>query len=318
MMEHLDVFAQAASWAAQGHRVALAIVTETWGSAPLPEGSALIVRDDGLFMGAVSAGCVEGAMIRAALEALSNPDARLSLHRFGVSSADDPWSAGLACGGELEIALEPRADGASFEAIVEALTHQRSATLHLRPDASPQLSLTPPPPGSPVVTRDDHQVQLNLSPPARLILIGAVHIAQRLTQLSAPLGLSTIIIDPRQSFAAPARHLGARLEPRWPQEVLPTLNIGPQDALIALSHDPKIDDPALLHALTTPASYIGALGSKRTHAARLSRLQEQGAAPQALARIRGPVGLSIGARGAAEIAISILADLIQTKRLPPT
>ncbi|HKD46656.1 MAG TPA: XdhC family protein [Rhizomicrobium sp.] len=152
------------------------------------------------------------------------------------------------------------------------------------------------------------------NPPLELVLIGAVHIAQPLAAMAGLAGYAIRVIDPRTAFATEARFPGVKLSCDWPAEALAKQPLGPRSALVVLAHDPKIDDPALEVALVSDAFYVGALGSKKTHAARLERLQARGFSPDSLARIHGPVGLTIGARSPAEIALSILAQMTQTLR----
>ncbi len=151
-------------------------------------------------------------------------------------------------------------------------------------------------------------------PPWRLILVGAVHIAQSLAPMAAAFGIEPVVVDPRSSFATVERFPGISLRHDWPDEGLAALAPDSTTALVVLSHDPKLDDPALLAGLRTDAFYIGALGSKRSHAARLGRLREAGVAEGALGRIRGPVGLAIGAVTTEEIALSILAEIVAVRR----
>lgn len=152
-------------------------------------------------------------------------------------------------------------------------------------------------------------------PPPRLVVTGAVHISQELAPMAARLGYDVTIIDPRTAFATPERFAGVRLLAEWPDKVLPALKIDAHTAFAALTHDPKIDDPALLHALSKECFYIGALGSKKTHASRLERLKSQGATAAQLTRIHAPIGLAIGAVSPAEIAVSILAEITARLRL---
>jgi xanthine dehydrogenase accessory factor len=152
------------------------------------------------------------------------------------------------------------------------------------------------------------------NPPPRVFLVGAVHIAQALAPMAALAGYGVSVIDPRRSFATDARFPGLALSHDWPDEAMAALGLDSRTAVVTLTHDPKLDDPALAAALRSPAFYIGALGSKRTHAARLSRLAEAGFSPAELARIHGPVGLSIGALSPAEIAVSILAQITAVRR----
>lgn len=152
------------------------------------------------------------------------------------------------------------------------------------------------------------------NPPLELVLVGAVHIAQPLAEMARLAGYRVRIIDPRTAFATEARFPGTALSHDWPDQALAKTPLGRRSALVVLAHDPKIDDPALEAALKSPAFYIGALGSKKTHAARLERLQARGFPPTELARIKGPVGLAIGAKSPGEIALSILAQMTETLR----
>jgi xanthine dehydrogenase accessory factor len=153
------------------------------------------------------------------------------------------------------------------------------------------------------------------NPPLRLIMVGAVHIAQSVIPIAQLAGYDVIVIDPRGAFATSARFPGVTLHAEWPDEIIPKLGLDGRTAMIALTHDPKIDDPALTAAIKSPVFYIGALGSKKTHASRCERLLAKGASPEELKRINGPIGLDIGAKGPAEIAISIMAQMTQALRL---
>lgn len=160
----------------------------------------------------------------------------------------------------------------------------------------------------------DHFVNIH-NPPLRLVIIGAVHIAQAIIPMAQLAGYDVVVIDPRGAFATGARFPGVALHVEWPDEIIPQIALDARTAMMALTHDPKIDDPALFAALKSDVFYIGALGSKKTQAARVARLMERGFTDSGIARIHGPIGLSIGAKGAAEIAISIMADITRTLRL---
>lgn len=152
------------------------------------------------------------------------------------------------------------------------------------------------------------------NPPPRLIVVGAVHIGQALVPMAVPLGFGVTVVDPRRAFASDERFPDVAVSTEWPDDALDALRPDARSAIVTLTHDPKLDDPALDRALKSPAFYIGALGSRKTHAARLGRLRELGHGEDALARIRGPVGLNIAAVTAPEIALSILADIIAVRR----
>jgi xanthine dehydrogenase accessory factor len=155
------------------------------------------------------------------------------------------------------------------------------------------------------------------APTARLVIIGAVHISQALAPIAQSLGYDVTVVDPRTAFASPERFPDVPLIAEWPDEALPPLNIDPYTAFVALTHDPKIDDPALLHAFQRECFYIGALGSRKTHGKRAERLMGQGAKESDIARIHAPIGLAIGAVSPSEIAVSIMAEITAQLRLPP-
>jgi len=324
----------AARWRVEGRRVALATVVRTWGSSPRPVGSQLAADDAGTFVGSVSGGCVESAVIAEARAILKGAPARLL--GFGVSD-EQAWEVGLACGGKVEIfvqsiagqeellavlrrvraARKPAlvaidlADGRS--ALVAEGEHAGDAALRasLAGDAARALAQEQ----SCVIERDGRHYFLQVfAPPRKLALVGAVHIAQSLIPMAVAAGYDVTVIDPRSAFAAESRFPGVTMTHEWPGAALAAFAPDRRSAVITLTHDPKLDDPALAAALRSDAFYIGALGSRKTHAARLSRLKEQGFGDAELARIHGPVGLSIGAVSPAEIAVSILADLTQALR----
>ncbi len=335
-----QVLQTAVAWLDEGRQIAIASVIETWGSAPRPVGSQLVIDAGGAFEGSVSGGCIEGAVIQEAVAAIR--DGKRRFLTFGVSN-DMAWEVGLACGGTIRIMVEAVAESGGealppslLRTIAAAPGEGRSAALITCTD-HPGHELVYPLEAereeSPlhiaareavtadkarIVTLDDEEVFINIfNPPLRMIIVGAVHIAQDLVPMARIGGYETIVVDPRRSFATEARFPDTRLETDWPDEVLQALRIDHRTAVVTLSHDPKIDDPALIVAVSSPAFYIGALGSTRTHAKRLARLREGGMSEAAIARIHSPVGLDIGARSPAEIAVSILAETIRNLRKGP-
>ncbi len=322
---------QAAHWRAEGHGVALATVVRTWGSSPRPAGSQLAVSDDGAFVGSVSGGCIEGAVIHEALAAMNDGAPRLL--EFGVTS-EMAWEVGLACGGQVQVFVD-RANAGLLDELRAARRAKRPVVLVTRlPDGAQRL-LDPreaaPEGVSPALfdaaqlaaardetsTVEEDGATLFLqpfNPPLRLILIGAVHIAQPLARMAALAGFATVVVDPRRAFATDDRFPGVERSTAWPDEALTVLAPDGRTAVVTLTHDPKLDDPALDVALRSSAFYIGCLGSGKTHAARLERLARRGFTAADLARLHGPVGLRINARSPAEIAISILAEIIQQLR----
>ena len=299
----------AAGWARAGHQVAIATVIETWGSAPRRKGSHLAIRDDGLFEGSVSGGCVEGDVIT---EALALLEASAASHRLDYGVADETaWQVGLACGGRISVLVQRLSDAGFAPALVDRLTAAAAA-------GEPVSLATDLATGA---TRegDAGDVINHWPPPRRLAIIGAVHIAQALVPLALGLGIDVTVIDPRGLFAAPARFggenehdqrfVGLDLDRRWPDEALAEWRPNAASAIVALTHDPKLDDVALTAALRSPAFYIAALGSRKNHAKRCERLAEFGFDTANLARLHGPAGLAIGAADPAEIALSIAAEL---------
>lgn len=333
-----DPLEVALAWSKEGRGVALATVIQTWGSAPQPVGSRLAIDSAQNFEGSVSGGCVEGSVISEASEVLETGESRILT--FGVSD-ETAFEAGLACGGTIRIFLESiggekgAGNAALYAGVADARAARRPAIMTTRlEDGSHQLL----DPGdidaqapladimlqalsrgqSQIVDSAEGEIFLEVHSPAlRLVIIGAVHIAQYLEPMAAAAGYAVTIIDPRQAFATPERFPAARLFPEWPDDVLPDFDLDARTAMLALTHDPKIDDVALKLALGSDCFYIGALGSKRTHAARIERLRDAGFSDALIARIHAPVGLAIGARGPAEIAISIVAELVAALRLAP-
>ncbi|MEZ0494749.1 XdhC family protein [Sphingomonas sp. IW22] len=303
MNDNDRVIAAAREWA--GAPMALATVVSTWGSAPRPRGSHMLVHADGRFEGSVSGGCVENDIIATAAQVIGGAPAVLK--RYGVEDAA-AWEVGLPCGGEIAVLVQPVAahgfDPELFERIAEARGAGRS--LSVSTDLGSGQSSLRPVEGAAFVNRYD--------PPRRLLIVGAVQIAQSLVGLAVPLGIQTIVIDPRERFLTAERFPGVTLDDRWPDEAIEALGPSRTSAVVTLSHDPKIDDPALIAALAAPTGYVAALGSRRSHAARLERLTAMGVSEDQCARIDAPAGLAIGAIGPAEIALSIAAAMVQAWR----
>ena len=321
-----DPLAAAAGWLHDARKVALATVTRTWGSAPRPEGSQMAIRDDGAFSGSVSGGCVEGAVIGEAENALR--DGKPRNLKFGVSN-EDAWAVGLACGGTIEVHVAPLLAQPQQSALAE-LKHARDAqqAVVLATDLSSGESVLRYPgtgggdalaDAARLQARRDRSTSVEIggrnwfltvfNPPLDLAIIGAVHIAQPLARMAALADYAVRVIDPRSAFATGERFPGVMLSLDWPDEALAARPPGPRSAIVALTHDPKLDDPGLSAALKSEAFYIGALGSRTTHAKRLERLKAKGFSDAELARIRGPIGLDIGARSPAEIAVAVLAQM---------
>lgn len=315
----------ALAWHRAGQGAALATVIETWGSAPRQAGSQLAVSGSGEMLGSVSGGCVEGAVIAEALDALADRKPRILT--FGVSD-ETAFAVGLACGGTIRVLVEPVGDGpaALSEPLLADLVAARAAPRALavvtRPDT---WSRTLVPPGQDPATdarfrsdrsgmEDDGRFIAIHNPPLRLILVGAVHIAQPLLAIARTCGYAPTLIDPRAAFGSETRFPGETILDDWPDEALEKLAPDARTAIVTLTHDPKLDDPAIRFALRSPAFYLGCLGSTRTHAKRVDRLTAEGFTPDQIARIHAPVGLDIGAKTPAEIAVSVMAQITETLR----
>ncbi|WP_210358161.1 XdhC family protein [Sphingomonas beigongshangi] len=301
MAENDSVIAAARNWA--GEPMALATVVSTWGSAPRPRGSHMLVHADGRFEGSVSGGCVESDILQTAADVIAG--APFQVKRYGVADAS-AWEVGLPCGGEIAVMVQPVTaagfDPELFDRIADARTEGRALTV-TTDLATGHSDLRPQETGEVFVNRYD--------PPRRLLIVGAVQIAQALARLSTTLGIETVVIDPRARFLTEERFPGTTLDDRWPDEAVAAWRPGPATAVVTLSHDIKIDDPALTAALASDAAYVGALGSRKSHAARRTRLAEAGLDSVQIDRIDGPVGIDIGAIGPSEIALSIAAAMVK-------
>lgn len=300
MAENDSVLSAARAW--KGEKLAIATVVSTWGSAPRPRGSHMLVHADGRFEGSVSGGCVESDILQTAAEVIAG--APFQVKRYGVADAA-AWEVGLPCGGEIAVMVQRVSaegfDPELFDRIAEAREDGRSLTV-TTDLATGHSDLRPVETGEIFANRYD--------PPRRLLIVGAVQIAQSLAALAATLGIATVVIDPRGRFLTEERFPGVTLDDRWPDEAIAAWRPGPATAVVTLSHDIKIDDPALIATLASDAAYVGALGSRRSHAARRERLAAAGLSAAAIDRIDGPVGIDIGAIGPSEIALSIAAAMV--------
>jgi len=317
-MDRFDNIPETAlAWHRAGKGAALATVVGTWGSAPRRVGSQLAISGKGEIAGSVSGGCVEGAVVVEALDAIEA--GKPVLLEYGVSDGD-AFAVGLACGGTIRVLVEP-VGSVIPEVLLADLVAARAAREAVAYVTGPRGRR---------LEREGHDARFRMdrsglmedgetfvaihNPPLRLIVVGAVHIAQALVPMARVAGFDPVVIDPRESFATEARFPGTRLLHDWPDEAVATIGLDARTALVLLTHDPKLDDPALIAALGAGVFYIGALGSTRTHAKRVARLEAAGFGGEEIARIHGPVGLDIGAAGPAEIAVSILAEMIGVLR----
>lgn len=313
MLKELSI---ATSWLRTGHNVALALVTKTWGSAPRREGSLMIVHPDGHFEGSVSGGCIEADVVTEASILAKTGGIKPLHYTVGRESA---WNVGLACGGEIDILLVAlsaehldmlenclklaRDDRHTCQLVINtADTANANIEWHTGGDNI-----------SPVVSKAEDTVTLTIKPKPRLIIVGAVHIAKFLCEAAAACGHEVTLIDPRGLFTVGRDFTAAQIIEDWPDEYFEKTPLDSNSALVTLTHDPKLDDAALRHALKTDAYYIGSLGSRKTHAERLDRLRDAFTESD-LERIHGPVGLNIGAATPDEIAVSVMAEIIAVVR----
>lgn len=337
-----EVIADIDRW--QGQPVALATVIETWGSAPRKVGAKMALTPAGEMAGSVSGGCVEGAVFAAGVETLESGQPQLLT--FGVTD-ETAWDVGLACGGNIRVFVEPLAPplyavlrnltlvdeglaaatviagpaawlgqkvvwgpaGVAFDNLPAALREQAlpAAQQALAQGRSRRLSLTQPQPCELFVEA--------ILPLPTLIMVGGVHIAIALTHMARALGYRTIVIDPRRAFGSAARFPHAdQLIQAWPDRALSQVKLNQSTAVAMLTHDPKIDDPALKIVLPSAAFYVGALGSQATQTKRRQRLADAGIPAHLINRIRGPIGLDINAQTPEEIALSIMAEIVAARR----
>ncbi|MBQ1498343.1 MAG: XdhC family protein [Sphingomonas sp.] len=298
MADNDSVLAAARAW--KGEPLALATVVSTWGSAPRPPGSHMLVHRDGRFEGSVSGGCVEADILQTAAEVIAGAPA--VVRQYGVA---DPaaWEVGLPCGGEIAVLVQPVSAEGFPPGLFDAIDAARAdgVPFDIGTDLATGRSM-----------QGAGGFRNRYDPPRRLLIVGAVQIAQSLAGLAREIGIRAHVIDPRGRFLTPERFPGVMLDDRWPDEAVTALRPDPATAVVTLSHDPKIDDAALVAALGFPTGYVAALGSRRSHAARLERLAAAGVGPADLDRIQGPAGLAIGAIGPAEIALSIAAAMVKT------
>lgn len=337
-----DILSDLDRWQKEGKSIALATVVQTWGSAPRRVGSKMGLASDGQFCGSVSGGCVENAVIEAGLESLKTGHPQL-LH-FGVAD-ETAWDVGLACGGSIEVFVKPL-DKTFFEELRsimdgdqqavavtvihgpddilgrEMLIHADGRVMGALADYWHEKALhlaneTFAKGESQRATLDD-QTEIFLefiSPPPTFIAVGGVHITVALMALAKTLGYRTVVIDPRGAWGNADRFPNVdQLIQAWPDEAFEQIKITRSTAIAMLTHDPKLDDPAVKIALNSTAFYVGALGSKTTHARRRERLLSEAVNESQLSRLHAPIGIDIGAGTPEEIALSVMAEVVAVYR----
>lgn len=338
-----DILPDVDQWLSNGEPVALATVIHTWGSSPRREGAKMALTPDGKIAGSVSGGCVEGAVFETGVGVLRTGQPQLL--KFGVAD-ETAWDVGLACGGQIEVFVKPL-DPAFFDLLkVELLGRQPFCVASIVAGPSNLLGseilikgdrvYNTLGPGLDVIASekarlamaegrsqrmeidwDRENLQLFIEvvkSPSTLVIVGGAHIAIALVTLAKTLGYATVVVDPRRAFGNVERfpHVD-RLIQAWPEEALEEIELTSETAIAMLTHDPKIDDPALKIALNSRAFYIGALGSRNTQEKRHQRLMADGLSPEQLSRLHGPIGLEIGGESPEEIALAIMAEVVAAR-----
>jgi xanthine dehydrogenase accessory factor len=337
-----DILADVDRWQKEGVRVALATVVQTWGSSPRRAGAKMAFASDERIVGSVSGGCVENAVFEAGVESLKTN--RPQLLHFGVAD-ETAWEVGLACGGSIDVFVKPL-DKNFYKELRSVIENEQQAVtitvirgpdeilgreILIREDGYITGTL-----GSEwnevaakladeafsngisqrVILNEDVEIFLEvILPPPTLVIVGGVHIAVSLTSLAKTLGYRTIVIDPRKAWGNKERfpHVDQLIQ-AWPEYAFGQIKVTRSTAIAMLTHDPKLDDPALKIALQSSAFYVGALGSKSTHTKRLARLLNDGVSEAQLSRLHAPIGLDIGASTPEEIALSIMAEVVDAHR----
>jgi xanthine dehydrogenase accessory factor len=307
----LEVLRSAIKWVDAGHRATIATVVKTWGSSPRPVGAMLVIRDDGQVSGSVSGGCVEDDMIaRVKNQTLASDKPEVVTYGVTKEQAD---RFGLPCGGTLQIVLEPVKNAASLKELLAAIERHELVSREL--DMASGAARLSPGKWSDTLGFDGKLLKTVHGPSWRLLLIGAGQLSRYLAQMAQALDYHVTVCDPREEYALGWDLAGAPVNRGYPDDVVQSMNLDAHSAVVALTHDPKLDDAALLEALKSPAFYVGALGSKKNNDNRRKRLREFFQLSDAeLARLHGPVGLKIGSRTPPEIAVSILAEMTAVRR----
>jgi xanthine dehydrogenase accessory factor len=324
-----SILKTASEWLAEGREIAIATVIEAKGSSPQPVGSQLLMDEDGNFEGSVSGGCIEGVVVSEGMKAIALGQSQRLI--FGIGRNRE-WDVGLACGGEIEIFVESAtahrallSEMASLnlarqpaclvtnltsdeKVLVKDSTTPRPLPQELQASIAETLTV-----GKSMICEVKNEAYFLQAcfPDPEILIIGAVHIAQPLALMAQIAGYAVTIIDPREAFATQDRFPTVTMVNTPPEEVFALKRLHRRCAVVTLSHESKLDDPALMIALRSQAFYVGALGSSKTHAKRVERLEEAGLLKSEIDRLHAPVGLDIGARNATEIAIAIMAEITQ-------
>ena len=305
----LDVLKRSAAWLDEGRTVLLVTVVKTWGSSPRPEGAMLAVRDDGLLAGSVSGGCVEDDIVDR-MRRLGAKQTRCEAVTYGVS-ADEARRFGLPCGGTIQLVVEPLTRDSGIRPLLREIEAGRLVRRRL--DLLTGEASLHPAGSAEVLTFDGNTLTTIHGPRYRMLVIGASQLSKYLAQIAVGLDYQVTICDPRDEYTEAWDIPGVALVRTMPDDTVRAMQLDERCAVVALTHDPKLDDLALMEALKSPAFYVGALGSRANNAKRRERLREFDVTDDEIARLHGPIGLYIGSRTPPEIAVSILAEITAVK-----
>jgi xanthine dehydrogenase accessory factor len=311
----VEVIRSAMDWMNRGHRVVLGTVVRTWGSSPRPPGSLMIIRDDGQVAGSVSGGCIEDDLIgRVARGDLASRLPQTTT--YGVS-AEEAQRFGLPCGGSVQIVLEPLSAQSLLRELLASIESHRVVRRKLEL-ATGLVSMGPCEDGD-ALRFDGQALETVHGPRLRLLVIGGGQLSRYLASMAVMLDYRVTVCDPREEYhegwlSEQGRMEGVTLSRLMPDDLVIAMNLDANSALVAVTHDPKLDDLALMEALKTPAFYVGALGSRRNNDARRKRLLDFDVSPAEVGRLRGPVGLNLGSKTPPEIAMSVVAEMTAVRR----
>ena len=305
----LEVLKRSAEWIDEGRRVLLVTVVKTWGSSPRPEGAMLAVREDGLVVGSVSGGCIEDDIVdRTRRE--GQKATRCEVVTYGVT-ADEARRFGLPCGGTIQLVLEPLTRESGIRALLREVQAGHLVTRRL--DLASGFATLHPAQAVDGLAFDGKTLTTIHGPRYRMLVIGASQLSKYLAQIAVGLDYQVTICDPREEYTETWDIPGVKLVRTMPDDTVKAMNLDERCAVVALTHDPKLDDLALMEALKSPAFYVGALGSRANNAKRRERLRDFDVTDDEIARLHGPIGLYIGSRTPPEIAVSILAEITAIK-----
>ena len=301
----IEVLRTAEQWRKAGRQVALGTIVKTWGSAPRPVGAMVAIRDDGHVVGSVSGGCVEDDLIEKTKKNILEKEKPV-LVTYGVTN-EEATRWGLPCGGTLQLVMEPLSEDSRIGELLARISNQ--VLVKRRLDMDSGRATLEPGRWQDVLEFDGKVLCAVHGPRWRLVLIGAGQLTRYLAEMARMLDYHVVVVDPREEYAGGWDLPGVPLDRGMPDDVVRELNMDGHSAIVALTHDPKLDDLALMEALKSAAFYVGAIGSKKNNDARRLRLREFDLSEGEIARLRGPVGLYIGSKTPPEIAVAILAEM---------